>query len=92
MFEEELVAFRAADENQEPDAAEKSQELFTFTKTCLKQNFFTCILDQLCDLTRNSARKRVKGASDSDGINSSDDEVNILTPIFNDIKSKDAES
>ena len=50
----------------------------------MQQNFFSCILEQLRDLTRNAGRTRIKQI-DEDGANSSDDEITILVPIFNEI-------
>lgn len=54
IFEEELTAFEAM------DATDAGLGELRFTKTCLQQNFFQCILEQLSELTRNSARKRVE--------------------------------
>jgi len=51
MFEEELASFRAATTDDVTS--------FSFTRTCIQQNFFSCILEQLSELTRNSARTRV---------------------------------
>ena len=49
-----MVELTDGDHSENADGLE-----FVFTKTCLKQNFFGCILDQLSELTQNSKRTKV---------------------------------
>ena len=90
MFEEELAAFEAL----QNDADKQQSKDFSFTKICLSQNFFACILDQLSDLTRNSARTKIvaknKEEDWSDSETDSGFEINITEPKYDTAASKTA--